>query len=82
MHGTIVRMLVGIGDLVLADDGVCVIEAMKMENVVRAGLAGSVTQISVSPGEAVESGAPIAVIAGSGLAVPQVSTVQTTGAQT
>jgi len=82
MHGTIVRMLVDIGDRVLADDAICVIEAMKMENVVRAGLAGSVTQISVSPGEAVESGAPVAVIAGSGLAVPQVSTVQTTGAQT
>jgi acetyl-CoA/propionyl-CoA carboxylase biotin carboxyl carrier protein len=71
MQGTIVQMLVGVGDRVLENDGICVIEAMKMENVVRAGLAGSVTEVRVSPGEAVESGAPIAVIAASGLAVPQ-----------
>ena len=81
MQGTIVRMLAGVGDRVLENDGICVIEAMKMENVVQAGLAGSVTEIRVSPGEAVESGAPIAVIATGGLAVPPATNVQTTGAQ-
>src|SRR5262249_11177632 len=63
MPGTIVRMLVGVGDQVLENDGICVIESMKMENVVRADGAGSVAEIRVSPGEAVESGAPIVVIA-------------------
>jgi acetyl-CoA/propionyl-CoA carboxylase biotin carboxyl carrier protein len=55
-------MLIEVGDQVLATDDVCVIEAMKMENVVRAGHAGSVTEILVAPGEAVDSGAVIAVI--------------------
>ena len=62
MQGTIVRMLVGVGDRVLETDGICVIEAMKMENVVPAGLAGAVTQIRVSPGEPLDSGDLIAVI--------------------
>jgi acetyl-CoA/propionyl-CoA carboxylase biotin carboxyl carrier protein len=43
MPGTIVRMLVAVGDRVLEADGICVIEAMKMENVVRADQAGTVT---------------------------------------
>jgi acetyl-CoA/propionyl-CoA carboxylase, biotin carboxylase, biotin carboxyl carrier protein len=62
MPGTIVATLVGVGDQVQASDGICVIEAMKMENVVVAGRAGAVTEIRVSPGEAVDSGALIAVI--------------------
>ena len=55
-------MLVDVGDQVLATDDICVIEAMKMENMVRAGVAGSVIEILVAPGDAVDSGAPIAVI--------------------
>src|SRR5215469_6204946 len=82
MPGTIVRMLVGVGDQVLENDGIGVIEAMKMENVVRADKAGSVTEIRVSPGEAVESGAPIMVIASSGQADPPETNAQTTGAHT
>ena len=62
MQGTIVQVLVGVGDRVLETDGICVIEAMKMENVVRVGLAGSVAEIRVSPGESVDSGSLIAVI--------------------
>jgi biotin carboxyl carrier protein len=62
MQGTIVRMLVGVGDRVLETDGICVIEAMKMENIVPAGLAGAVTQIRVSPGEPLDPGDLIAVI--------------------
>jgi biotin carboxyl carrier protein len=62
MPGTIVATLVGVGDQVLPTDGICVIEAMKMENVVQAGLAGAVAELRVSPGETVDSGALIAVI--------------------
>jgi acetyl-CoA/propionyl-CoA carboxylase biotin carboxyl carrier protein len=62
MPGTIVATLVAVGDQVQASDGICVIEAMKMENVIAAGLAGAVSEIRVSPGEAVDSGALIAVI--------------------
>jgi acetyl-CoA/propionyl-CoA carboxylase biotin carboxyl carrier protein len=68
MQGTIVRLLAGAGDRVRETDAICVIEAMKMENVVRAGLAGSVTEIRVSPGEAVDPGSLIAVIQDTGSA--------------
>ena len=62
MQGTVVQVLVNVGDRVVETDGICVVEAMKMENVVAAGLAGSVAEIQVSAGQAVDSGAPIAVI--------------------
>ncbi|WVK89585.1 biotin carboxylase N-terminal domain-containing protein [Dactylosporangium sp. AC04546] len=62
MHGTVVRMLVEVGDRVSEHEEICVIEAMKMESVVAADVAGSVTEILVSPGETVDSGRLIAVI--------------------
>jgi acetyl-CoA/propionyl-CoA carboxylase biotin carboxyl carrier protein len=62
MQGTVIRLLAGVGDRVQENEGICVMEAMKMENVVRADVSGSVTEIRVSPGEAVDSGALIAVI--------------------
>jgi acetyl-CoA/propionyl-CoA/long-chain acyl-CoA carboxylase, biotin carboxylase, biotin carboxyl carrier protein len=62
MQGTIIQVLAGVGDRVLENEGICVMEAMKMENVVRAGVSGSVTEIRVSPGETVDSGALIAVV--------------------
>jgi biotin carboxyl carrier protein len=36
-----------------------VLEAMKMQNEIRARAGGAVIRVSVSPGEAVESGAPL-----------------------
>jgi acetyl-CoA/propionyl-CoA carboxylase biotin carboxyl carrier protein len=64
MQGTIVRLLADVGDLVEADAGICVIEAMKMENVVRSGRTGTVTQINVAAGDSLEPGALIALIGG------------------
>jgi acetyl-CoA/propionyl-CoA carboxylase biotin carboxyl carrier protein len=64
MQGTIVRLLADVGDLVEADAGICVIEAMKMENVVRSGRTGTITQINVTTGDSLEPGALIAVIGG------------------
>jgi acetyl-CoA/propionyl-CoA carboxylase, biotin carboxylase, biotin carboxyl carrier protein len=62
MQGTVVGILVSVDDQVLETDGICVIEAMKMENVVPAGRAGTVTEIRVCPGEAVDAGDVIALI--------------------
>jgi acetyl-CoA/propionyl-CoA carboxylase biotin carboxyl carrier protein len=62
VQGTVVRMLVEVGDRVLEGADICLIEAMKMENIVQAGLAGFVAEIRVSPGDAVDSGSVIAVI--------------------
>ncbi len=57
MPGMIVRVSVKTGDRVEAGQGVVVMEAMKMENELRATSAGTVRSVEVSPGTAVEKGA-------------------------
>ena len=56
MPGLIVRVNVAEGDSVQPGQGVVVMEAMKMENELRASAAGTVKAIHVSPGKAVEKG--------------------------
>jgi pyruvate carboxylase subunit B len=56
MPGLIIRVNVAVGDAVEAGQGVVVMEAMKMENELRASTAGTVKSIEVSPGTAVEKG--------------------------
>ena len=62
MQGTIIKVLVAVGDTVEAGEGVCVLEAMKMENTVAAGKGGTVTEVRVSPGDSVGSGDIVAVV--------------------
>ena len=62
MQGTIVKVLVAVGDSVDAGDSVCVLEAMKMENNVAADKAGTVTEVLVGPGDSVGSGDVVVVI--------------------
>ena len=62
MPGRVVRVLVAPGDEVEARQGVVVVEAMKMENELRAPRAGRVKEISVAAGTSVESGRVLAVI--------------------
>ena len=57
MPGLIVRVNVAVGDRVEAGHGVVVMEAMKMENELRATGPGIVKSIEVAPGTAVEKGA-------------------------
>ncbi|HJP86065.1 MAG TPA: biotin/lipoyl-containing protein [Gemmatimonadaceae bacterium] len=57
MPGLIVRVNVVVGDTVEAGQGVVVMEAMKMENELRATAAGKVRSVEVEPGTAVEKGA-------------------------
>ena len=57
MPGMIVRVSVQQGDAVHAGQGLVVMEAMKMENELRAGGAGTVKRVHVTPGTAVEKGA-------------------------
>jgi pyruvate carboxylase subunit B len=56
MPGLVVRIQVEAGQTVAAGAGVVVLEAMKMENELRAAAAGVVRTIRVRPGEAVEKG--------------------------
>ena len=57
MPGLVVRVLVQAGERVQAGQGVIVIEAMKMENELRASTAAVVRSVAVTPGSAVEKGA-------------------------
>jgi biotin carboxyl carrier protein len=59
MPGRIVRLLVAPGAEVEAGTPLIVIEAMKMENELRASHAGRVAEIVVSPGDTVEGGAKL-----------------------
>ena len=62
MQGTVVRLLVAVGDEVAAGDPVAVLEAMKMENNIAAGRSGTVTEILVAVGDSVGGGDTLAVI--------------------
>jgi biotin carboxyl carrier protein len=57
MPGLIVRVAVKQGDHVRAGQGVVVMEAMKMENELRAASDGIVKRVVAAPGTAVEKGA-------------------------
>ena len=62
MPGRVVRVLVAAGDPVDVQQPVVVVEAMKMENELRAPRAGHVREIAVAPGTSVEAGRVLAVI--------------------
>ena len=57
MPGLIVQLRVKVGDMIAAGDGLVVMEAMKMENELRAVAAGRVRAVHVSAGAVVEKGA-------------------------
>lgn len=56
MQGTIVKVLVEVGESVGADQAVCVLEAMKMESEVRSQKAGTVSEVHVESGQTVKRG--------------------------
>jgi biotin carboxyl carrier protein len=62
MPGRVVKVLVARGDAVQPGQGLLVLEAMKMENEVRAKVAGVVAEIHVAPGAAVEGGAKLVTL--------------------
>ncbi|HEY3485481.1 MAG TPA: biotin/lipoyl-containing protein, partial [Ilumatobacteraceae bacterium] len=62
MQGTIVKVLVEVGQQVEIGQGIVVLEAMKMENQINAEKAGTVREIKVEPGATVGGGDIVAVI--------------------
>ncbi len=54
MPGLVVKILVSPGDILEAGQPVLILEAMKMENVLKAGGAGRVQEIRIEPGNTVE----------------------------
>ncbi len=62
MPGRVVRVLEPPGADVVAGQGLFVIEAMKMENELKAPRAGRIQEVAVREGQAVEAGALLAVV--------------------
>jgi len=62
MQGTIIKVLVTEGQVVEANQTICVLEAMKMENPISSDRAGTVRELRVSVGDSLGAGDVVAVI--------------------
>jgi acetyl-CoA carboxylase biotin carboxyl carrier protein len=62
MAANVWKVLVREGDAVAAADEVVILESMKMEIPLEAGIAGVVTQVLVTEGAAVVEGQPLVAI--------------------
>lgn len=62
MPGKVVRVLVKTGDSVTAGQGLLVVEAMKMQNEMKAGKSGRVVSLPVAEGSTVSAGEILATI--------------------
>jgi biotin carboxyl carrier protein len=62
MPGKIVRVLAAEGDSIEANQGVVVMEAMKMQNEIKSPKRGKILKVSVQAGAAVNSGDTIALV--------------------
>lgn len=62
MPGKLISLKVKVGDKVQASTLVAILEAMKMENEILAGVTGTVKEIKARAGEAVEGGKVLMVI--------------------
>ena len=63
MPGNILKVNVNVGDKVKEGQVLVVLEAMKMENEIMAPKDATVTQVVVSKGSTVDTGAPLVVLA-------------------
>ena len=62
MPGRVIRILATAGDEVVEGQGIIVVEAMKMQNELRAPRAGRITRIDVKEMDSVKAGAVLATI--------------------
>jgi acetyl-CoA/propionyl-CoA carboxylase biotin carboxyl carrier protein len=62
MHGTVLRVDVSDGDAVEEGQVLCLVEAMKMENEIKAHRSGVVGGLSIAVGDAVSSGEVLCVV--------------------
>jgi biotin carboxyl carrier protein len=62
MPGRVIRLLVKVGEVVEANQGIIVIEAMKMQNELKTHRSGRVTRIEVDPGAAIGANQTLVVI--------------------
>ncbi|HBQ21765.1 MAG: hypothetical protein A2Z91_03330 [Deltaproteobacteria bacterium GWA2_38_16] len=62
MPGKIIKVLAKVGDPVTKGQGLIIMEAMKMENELKAPISGKVKSIHVQEGKTVDSGADLLLI--------------------
>jgi pyruvate carboxylase subunit B len=62
MSGRVVKVLVQEGAAVVSGQGLVVVEAMKMENELRAVMGGVVTEVRVAEGALVDAGVVLLVV--------------------
>ena len=62
MPGGIISISVKVGDQVVTGDEICVLEAMKMENEIKAEISGEIVELKVQVGDTVSAGAPLMII--------------------
>jgi acetyl-CoA/propionyl-CoA carboxylase biotin carboxyl carrier protein len=62
MQGTIVQVLIAVGDSVEAGQALLVLEAMKMENHINAEIAGTVKELRVATGDTVGAGDVLVIV--------------------
>jgi acetyl-CoA/propionyl-CoA carboxylase biotin carboxyl carrier protein len=62
LQGNMWKVLVKVGDSVEEGQLLCIIEAMKMENEITAHKAGTISELPITEGAAIQAGAPIATI--------------------
>jgi biotin carboxyl carrier protein len=62
LPGRVTHLPVAVGDVVAPGDTLAVIEAMKMENELKAGAAGTVREVRVRVGQAVNAGDVLLVV--------------------
>ncbi len=60
MPGLVVSVAVAAGEAVQEGQAICVVEAMKMQNILRAERAGVVARLNVKPGDSVAADEVIA----------------------
>jgi biotin carboxyl carrier protein len=62
MPGKVVKVLVKPGDTVNEGDGLVIVEAMKMENLLKSAINGVVQKVFVTEGQAVEARMPLVTV--------------------
>jgi biotin carboxyl carrier protein len=62
MPGKVVRVLLSVGDEVLAGQGVVIVEAMKMQNEIKSSKAGRLSEIYVAEGDTVSANQTLAIV--------------------
>lgn len=63
LPGTVLKVLVGVGDTINEGDVIAVIEAMKMETEIKSPVSGTVTSVEIEVGSKVKNGDVLVTIA-------------------